>query len=91
MTIRLSGKTGIQRAALLDGDTLREVWIHDPGHPDGVGDVYTGRVDAILPALAGRFLDLGGPIGFLPDSAGGKTLSIGTFVTVEVTRAPQGG
>lgn len=91
MIIRLSGKTGTQRAALLEGDLLREFWVHDPARPDGVGDVYTGRVDAILPALAGRFLDLGGTAGFLPDSAGGKTLSMGTYTSVQVTRSPQGG
>lgn len=78
------------RIALLAGDVLREFWIWDPARPDGVGDVYTGRIEAVMPALAGRFVELGGLSGFLPDSAGGKTLPEGSFATFTVTRAAQG-
>ena len=78
------------RIALLAGDVLREFWIWDPARPDGVGDVYTGRIEAVMPALAGRFVELGGVSGFLPDSAGGKTLPEGSFATFTVTRAAQG-
>ena len=77
------------RIALLANDVLREFWIWDPTRPDGVGDLYTGRIEAVMPALAGRFVELGGLTGFLPDSAGGKTLSEGTFATFTVTRAAQ--
>jgi Ribonuclease G/E len=80
------------RIALLRGGDLIEYWLWDLNAPDGVGDVYTGRVEAVLPALAGRFLALGGDLsGFLPDSAGGKSLGMGDYVAVRVTRAAQGG
>jgi ribonuclease G len=78
------------RIALLANDVLREFWIWDRARPDGVGDVYTGRIEAVMPALAGRFVELGDVSGFLPDSAGGKTLSEGSFATFTVTRAAQG-
>jgi ribonuclease G len=78
------------RIALLANDVLRAFWIWDPARPDGIGDLYTGRVEAVMPALAGCFVELGGLTGFLPDSAGGKTLSEGTYATFTVTRAAQG-
>ena len=62
-----------------------------PGAPDGVGDVYRGRVIARVPAMAGAFVALGGAEGFLPDSDGGAGLTDGDGVTVRVTRAAQGG
>ena len=88
--IAVSRRGDVARIALLDGDVLREFWLWDLAAPDGVGDVYTGRVDAVLPAMAGRFVDIGGVSGFLPDSAGGKNLSVGTYVAIRVTRAAQG-
>jgi Ribonuclease G/E len=89
--IRASRSGEIVRVALLEGDTLREFWLWNRAHPDGVGDRYTGRVTAVLPALAGCFVALGGEqSGFLPDSAGGRGLSEGSYLTVQVTRAPQG-
>jgi ribonuclease G len=88
--IAVSLRSGVARIALLDGDILREFWLWDQARPDGVGDVYTGRVDAVLPAMAGRFVALGDAMGFLPDSAGGRGLSVGSYVTVRVTRAAQG-
>lgn len=90
--IAVSRRGDLVRIALLRGDDLAEYWLWNLAAPDGVGDIYTARVDAVLPALAGRFLALGDDIsGFLPDSAGGKTLTVGEYVTVRVTRAPQGG
>jgi ribonuclease G len=88
--IAVSRRGDVARIALLDGDVLQEFWWWDLAAPDGVGDVYTGRVDAVLPAMAGRFVDIGGVSGFLPDSAGGKNLSVGTYVAIRVTRAAQG-
>jgi len=88
--IAVSRRDARVRIALLADDVLREFWIWDPARPDGIGDLYTGRVEAVMPALAGRFVELGGLTGFLPDSAGGKTLSEGTFATFTVTRAAQG-
>jgi Ribonuclease G/E len=89
--IRVSLRDGVARVARLAGDSLREFWLWDLEHPDGVGDIYTGRVDAVVPAMAGRFVALGGETGFLPDSAGGKGLSVGDTIAVHVTRAAQGG
>jgi len=88
--IRVSLRGGVARVALMAGDVLAEFWLWDLARPDGVGDVYTGRVDAVVPAMAGRFVELGDATGFLPDSAGGKGLSEGTYVAVEVVRSAQG-
>jgi Ribonuclease G/E len=79
------------RIALLEADHLREYWLWNREQPDGVGDEFTGRIEAVAPALAGRFVTLGAATGFLPDSAGGKALTEGQLVSVRVTRAPQGG
>ncbi|MDR3505868.1 MAG: ribonuclease E/G [Acidocella sp.] len=89
--IAVSRRGDLVRIALLRGDDLTEYWLWNLAAPDGVGDIYTARVDAVMPALAGRFLALGDDVsGFLPDSAGGKTLTIGDYVAVRVTRAAQG-
>jgi len=89
--IAVSRRGDLVRIALLRGDSLTEYWLWNLAAPDGVGDIHTARVDAVMPALAGCFLALGDVSGFLPDSAGGKGLSIGTYVAVRVTRAAQGG
>ena len=90
--IAASRRGEIVRVALLQGDVLAEFYLWNLEQPDGVGDIYTGRVDAVMPGLAGRFVNLGGDIsGFLPDSAGGRTLSIGAYAAMRVTRAAQGG
>ena len=80
------------RIALLRGNGLTEFYVWNRAAPDGVGDLYTGRVEAVEKALAGCFLELGTDrSGFLPDSAGGKGLTIGQYVSVRVTRAAQNG
>lgn len=79
------------RIACLEGDELREFYLWNPETGDGVDDVYTGRVEAVMPALAGCFVELGGLSGFLPDSAGGKGLGQGDMIAVVTTRAAQGG
>jgi Ribonuclease G/E len=90
--IAVSVRAGITRIAVLDGDVLEEFYRADPAAPDGIGDIYTGRVIACAPGMAGCFLDLGGEkTGFLPDSVGPKNLSEGAYVTVQVTRSAQGG
>ncbi len=89
--IRASRQGDVVRVARLEGDVLSEFWIWDLGKPDGVGDVYTGRVETVLPAMAGRFVEIGGVAGFLPDSAGGKGLTVGSYVAVRVSRSAQGG
>jgi Ribonuclease G/E len=91
MIIAVSVRAATARIALLDGDILTEYAIWNPGAPDGVGDIYTARVTARAPAMAGSFLDLGAETGFLPDSAGGSNLREGAYLTVRVTRAAQSG
>jgi Ribonuclease G/E len=90
--IAVSTKAALVRIALLRGDELAEFHLWNRNAPDGVGDLYTGRVDAVEKALAGCFVALGGDVsGFLPDSAGAKHLTIGEYISVRVTRAAQGG
>jgi Ribonuclease G/E len=92
MLIAVSVRAGIGRVALLNRDVLTEFFLWNLGSPDGIGDIYTARIAARMPAMAGSFVDLGGgQTGFLPDSAGAKTLTEGAYLTVRVTRAAQGG
>ncbi|MDE8350127.1 MAG: ribonuclease E/G [Acidocella sp.] len=91
MRIAVSVRGDTARIALVNGDELREYILWNLAQPDGVGDIYTGRLTAKLPAMAGSFVDLGGVDGFLPDSASAPGLSKGSYISVQVTRAPQGG
>ena len=92
MVIIGARRGGCVRVALAAQGELAEYYLWRPAAPDGVNDLYTGRVDAVLPALAGCFVALGPDLsGFLPDSAGGRGQSVGTYLTVRVTRSPQGG
>jgi Ribonuclease G/E len=92
-TILASGHGPLIRLALLEAGTLVEYTLFDPANPDGVGDLYAGRVTARAPAMGGVFVDLGPHtlIGFLPDSAGGKSVSEGDWLRLRITRAAQGG
>lgn len=88
--IAASRRNGIVRVALLRGDVLAEFYVWDQNAQAAVGDVFTGRVDAVMPGLAGRFVALGAELsGFLPDSAGGKNLTIGQYAAFRITRAAQ--
>lgn len=89
--IRLSSSPGEVRLAVVQGDELVDYALWRPGAPDGVGDLYRGRVTARMPALAGAFVALIGTDGFLPDSEGGKDVTEGRLLGVRVTRAAQGG
>jgi hypothetical protein len=81
--------------AVLDGNTLQDFAIWRPGQPDGVGDVYRGRVVAHVATMAGAFIALPGALpegdGFLPDSAGAVGATEGALLTVRIVRAGQGG
>jgi Ribonuclease G/E len=88
LSIAVSTRHRVARIALLRGDVLAEYFLWRPAAPDGVGDVYTGRVTAISPAMAGSFVDLGNATGFLPDRG---AVTEGQYVTVRVVRAAQGG
>jgi Ribonuclease G/E len=47
----------VRIAAMADG-VLRDYLLWRPGSPNGVGDIYRGRVTAIVPAMAGAFVTL---------------------------------
>ncbi len=90
--IAASLRGGLVRIALLRGDELAEFHLWNPTAPDSVGSLYSGRVVSVEKALAGCFVTLGADIsGFLPDSAGGRHLTEGQYISVRITRAAQGG
>jgi Ribonuclease G/E len=91
VSIRVSARGGTVRIALVESGIFTEYALWRQDAPDGVGDLYTGRVTAHAPALGGAFVELGGLSGFLPDSAGGRACGEGDYLAVEVTRAAQGG
>jgi len=82
---------GEMRVAAVQDNALVDYSLWRPGRPDGMGDLYRGRVIACVPAMAGAFVELPGVEGFLPDSEGGSTVSDGMAVAVRVTRSAQGG
>jgi ribonuclease G len=92
--IRLSRSPGERRVALLRDGELDGYRLERPYRPDGVGDVVRGRIAAAMPALSGAFVALpGGETGFLPegDTEGRRIPPEGTYLTLRVTRAAQGG
>jgi len=82
---------GELRVAVVQDDGLIDYALWRPGCPDGVGDLYRGRVTAQVPAMAGAFVALPHAEGFLPDSEGAAGLSDGMAVAVRITRSAQGG
>jgi Ribonuclease G/E len=93
VTIHVAWSPGEVRVAAVADGVLVDYALWRPGSPDGVGDVYRGRVTAVVAGMAGAFVALasGSQDGFLPDSEGAKGLTEGTIVTVRVIRAAQGG
>ncbi len=93
MTPRIlaASSPGEVRVAAMRGNELCDYAIWRPGAPDGVGDLYRGRVTARVPAMAGSFVALDGAEGFLPDSQGGARVTEGDTLGVRITRAAQGG
>lgn len=92
--IRLSRSPGERRVALLRDGVLDGYRLERPYRPDGVGDVVRGRIVAAMPALSGAFVALPeGETGFLPegDTEGRRLPPEGTYLTLRVTRAAQGG
>ncbi|MDT7950162.1 MAG: ribonuclease E/G [Acetobacteraceae bacterium] len=89
--ILVEASPGEVRVVVLDGQTLQEYALWRPGRPDGVGDIYRGRVIAHVPAMAGAFVALSDSEGFLPDSEGATGAVAGALLTVRIVRAGQGG
>ena len=77
--------------AVAEGDRLLDYAIWRRGAPDGVGDIYRGRIVAMVPAMGGAFVRLPDAEGFLPDSEGAAGLTEGAGIGVRITRAAQGG
>ncbi len=90
MKILASVSPGEVRVAAVEAGALVDYALWRPGLPDGVGDLYRGRITARLPALGGAFVSLGENEGFLPERDGG-TAPVGTVRGVRVVRAAQGG
>ena len=96
VTIHAAWSPGETRVVAVADGSLIDYAVWRPGSPDGVGDVYQGRVTAIMPAMAGAFVVLssagpGSTEGFLPDSEGASGVTEGAILTVRITRAAAGG
>jgi ribonuclease G len=91
ITIAVSVKGGLARVALLKSDRLTEYSLWYFGLPGDIGDIFSGRIIAGVPAMAGSFVDLGTATGFLPDSAGAAGLTEGSYLAAELTRCAQSG
>ncbi len=91
IAIRVASSPGEARVAVVRDGLLVDYALWRPGSPDGVGDLYRGRITRIVPAMAGAFASLGDQDGFLPDSEGAKGLTEGTVLGLRITRSAQGG
>jgi hypothetical protein len=93
MTVRIlvSCSPGEQRVAVVRNDTLLDYAIHRPGVPDGVGDLHRGRIESVVPSMAGAFVALADAEGFLPDSEGARGRTEGEAIGVRIVRSAQGG
>ena len=64
--ILINGSQRETRVAILEDDRLVELLVDRPDHRRTVGDIYLGRVEAVLPGIQAAFVDLGiGRNGFL--------------------------
>lgn len=91
VSIRVAASPGEAQVAVVRDGVLLDYALWRPGAPDGVGDLWRGRVTARIPAMAGAFVALGDQDGFLPDSEGGKGVTAGEVLGVRITRAAQAG
>lgn len=57
--ILISGTPRETRVAILEDDRLVELLVDRPDQRRTVGDVYYGRVDAVLPGIQAAFVDVG--------------------------------
>lgn len=90
--LRLAFSPGEVRIAATQDDTLLDYALWRPSAPDGVDDIYWGRIATLLPAMGGAFVELGTPEqGFLPLSQDKIALTEGQMLAVQVIRAAQGG
>ncbi len=93
MTVHLLAacSPGEIRIAAVEGARLLDYALWRQGAPDGVGDLYRGRIESVLPALGGAFVSLDSGSGFLPLRDGDPRVGDGDAVLVCIVRSAQGG
>ncbi len=57
--ILINGSQRETRVAILEDDRLVELLIDRPDHRRTVGDIYRGKVEAVLPGIQAAFVDIG--------------------------------
>jgi ribonuclease G len=57
--ILINGSQRETRVAILEDDRLVELLVDRPDHRRIVGDIYLGRVEAVLPGIQAAFVDIG--------------------------------
>ena len=57
--ILINGTQRETRVAILEDDRLVELLVDRPDHRRIVGDIYLGRVEAVLPGIQAAFVDIG--------------------------------
>jgi ribonuclease G len=57
--ILISGTQRETRVAILEDDRLVELLVDRPDHKRIIGDIYLGRVEAVLPGIQAAFVDIG--------------------------------
>ena len=57
--ILINGGPRETRVAILEDDRLVELLVDRPDHRRTVGDIYLGRVEAVLPGIQAAFVDIG--------------------------------
>ncbi len=57
--ILINGSQRETRVAILEDDRLVELLVDRPDHRRSVGDIYLGKVEAVLPGIQAAFVDIG--------------------------------
>ena len=57
--ILISGSPRETRVAILEDDRLVELLVDRPDSHRSVGDIYVGKVEAVLPGIQAAFVDIG--------------------------------
>ena len=57
--ILINGSQRETRVAILEDDRLVELLVDRPDHRRTVGDIYLGKVEAVLPGIQAAFVDIG--------------------------------
>ncbi|WP_246856468.1 ribonuclease E/G [Acetobacter vaccinii] len=90
--LHIASSPGEMRLAVSDHSVLVDFALWRPGAPDGVGDLYSGRITTLVPSMGGAFVQIGLEAeGFMPLPQGSPALTEGQSITTRITRAAQGG